>query len=130
MSPDRSRRAFVVVCGVLSLLVPLGLEIAGVLPPSYHFDGATMTVYGHALHFPPVPTRLLLLSLNVVVILSSALLLARMRDQLTLKERELFVQTWQLRQLVPQDASVPTVAPAQGNRPRGCAVIDGPVTRS
>jgi eukaryotic-like serine/threonine-protein kinase len=105
MSHDRTRRAAILVCGVLSLILPLILEMAGFFPHAYEFRDDGIVVVSHALHFPPIPTRAFILAANLAVIIGAALLIARMRDILTAKERQLYVQTWQLRQLVPDEAS-------------------------
>jgi hypothetical protein len=105
MSHDRSRRLAILACGAVTMLLPIVLEVAGVFPPAYEFRDDTLIVLANAVHFPPIATRAFIVVASLTVIVSSALLIARMRDILTIKERQLHLQTWQLRQLVPEEAS-------------------------
>jgi serine/threonine-protein kinase len=102
LSTDASRRPIILAAGLLSILLPLGLEIAGCLPPSYRFDNDTLIVSSAALHLPAVPTKLFLLVANLAVVVSATVMIARMRDRLTETERHLHLNAWQLRQLVPE----------------------------
>jgi serine/threonine-protein kinase len=111
MNRDRTRRPFILACGVFSVLLPLALENAGVLPVSYAFGNDIFMVFASAVHFPPAPTRAFLLITNLGVIVVSAVLIAKMRDLLTAKEQQTFLHSWQLRQLVPEEASGPVEMP-------------------
>src|SRR5262249_19792203 len=87
-NPDRSRRPFIVGCGLAPILVPLALEAAGVLPASYEFGGKTISIVANALSFPSIPTRATLFVTSVANLLFSAVLIARMRDLLTVREQQ------------------------------------------
>jgi serine/threonine-protein kinase len=110
---DRTRRLFIVGAGLAAILLPLALEIPGVMPAPYEISGRTITIVANALAFPSVPTRATLLVTSVATLLVAALLIAKMRDILTEKEHQLHVSSWQLRQLVPEHVGVlPASAPA------------------
>jgi serine/threonine-protein kinase len=102
LSTDAARRPIVLGAGLFSILLPLGLEIAGLLPPSYRFEGDTLIVSSAALHLPAVPTKLFLLVANLAVVVSATVMIARMRDRLLDTEKRLHLNAWQLRQLVPE----------------------------
>jgi serine/threonine-protein kinase len=116
MSPDRTRRPAVLLAGVLTIVLPLLLEVAGAVPPTYRFENDSMLVTSLALHFPPVPAKLFLLVVNLAVVITAALMTARLRDTLTATGRQLHLHAWQLRQLVPDEASarVPAADPVDG----------------
>lgn len=104
MNHDRTRRPAVIVAGLMAVLIPIILEVTGVFAPSYRFTGDEIVVTSLALHLPPVPTKLFLIVTNLAIVVTSALMMGRIRDLLTAKERQLHLHAWQLRQLVPDPA--------------------------
>jgi len=65
------------------------------------------------LWLPPMQTNAFLLIASLALIITGSTILARFRNTLTNVEERLHTQTWQLRQLVPEEArkaSVPTPA--------------------
>jgi len=90
------------------LFVPLGLELAGVLPASYSFEGATLTVHAGIAYLPRVPT-LIFLTLSAIFLIASVGLYALIvRRALERAQRKLLLQTWQLQQLLPRETLAPT----------------------
>jgi uncharacterized membrane protein YhaH (DUF805 family) len=81
--------------------VPWGLELAGVLSPTYTFVDGTIVLSSQILTFRSVPVQLaflvLLLALLAVVAVLSRMMAQRQRDA----NRRVELQAWQLRQLVP-----------------------------
>ncbi len=124
---ERRDRALYVGVGVLALLVPVALEIAGLCPRSYVFSTAGMTVVPQVASFPQLPTLAVLVLANLAMVLTPALLMARVRDALSRNEERLFAYAWRLRQLLPLEArtaALPTgAAPAQ-RRPAEACVAD------
>ena len=53
--------------------------------------------------FPYWPTSLVLLVSSVLLVLTPAVLVGRMRDALSAAERRLFMHSWHLRQLAPDE---------------------------
>jgi hypothetical protein len=84
-----------------AVLVPWGLELAGVLSPTYTFVDGTIVLSSQILTFRSVPVQLaflvLLLALLAVVAVLSRMMAQRQRDA----NRRVELQAWQLRQLVP-----------------------------
>jgi len=84
-----------------AVAVPWLLELAGVIAPTYHFDDGALVLRSQVVTFSSMPTQIafavLLLSLIGVVAVLSRALAKRQREA----TRNLEVQAWQLRQLVP-----------------------------
>jgi serine/threonine protein kinase len=84
-----------------AVLLPWGLELAGVLSPTYTFVDGTIVLSSQILTFRSVPVQLaflvLLLALLAVVAVLSRMMAQRQRDA----NRRVELQAWQLRQLVP-----------------------------
>jgi serine/threonine protein kinase len=100
-NPDRSRRWAVLSVGCVGLLLPLLLEWLGVLPPSYSLHDGVLTILPRWIELSPRGTIPALLVGNLVILLCAAAVMAKFRDGLTAAERRLYVQAWQLRQLLP-----------------------------
>lgn len=101
----RGARALVIGIGVLAVLVPLGLEAIGLLPPSYAFreDGALILL--PRMHsFSPAATLIFLIYIGLGHIISVSILLSRLNDARVSALEDAHKQTWQLKQLVSDDA--------------------------
>jgi serine/threonine-protein kinase len=94
----RERPALLVV-GVSAFLVPMFLEVSGVLPPSMTFSGDTLTIHSRVLSFPPTLTFMFLSLVSAFGILTPVVITGRLRDQLRRVERQLALQKWQFAQL-------------------------------
>ena len=95
-------RRVVMLFGALAILVPLGLELGGVLPPAYAFDGEHLLVLPRLVGFPPAITLTVLTLSTVALVSLPVVFFGRARDALALAERRLFLQAWHLRNLVPE----------------------------
>ena len=111
MSPFREGRVTVVVLNCLAVAVPVGLQALGVLPASYLFTRDSIVILPVMLRFPPVPTQVFLLVTNLSIIVSASVMLAKIRNTLTRIEEQMYVHTWQLRQLVPEQARPASARP-------------------
>ncbi len=98
--------------GLLTVAVPFALEIAGIAPPSYLFEGDRIVILPNLTHFPPQLTRAFLLVSALAVVLLPALLVTRVRSALSKTERRLFSQAWNLRSLLPRQARTAAIAAA------------------
>ncbi len=119
---ERRDRPFFIGVSLLALLVPVALDVAGVLPTSYRFTDAGMLVAPHVVSFPRLPTLLVLALANLMLLIAPALLLARVRDALARNEERLFAYAWRLRQLLPLEArgaALPASMPPAS--PEACA---------
>ena len=96
--------------------MPIGLELAGIIPRSYTFEGGTMVILPQGVSLPEVPTLLTLIVANVFLIVAPSLILGRV--QLALREAEMrsAMQAWHLRQLLPDEAKSATPPPPPVSR--------------
>jgi len=121
---DRGALACIVPL-VAVIFVPLALQVAGVLPPSYDFVDGTLRIVPGLTELPPVPTLLLLVVAHLIVVAGSILFVWRLRATHRDLERRLALHAWQLAQLVPEPAPVAAprpsgpVQPADPPRPSG-----------
>jgi serine/threonine-protein kinase len=117
--PDRSRRWLVVTLSMLTILGPALLERLGVLPPAYTLGADAVVIHADMLHFPPVATQAFLLLSSVSVVLTACLMSARVHDALAEAQERLYLQAWQLRQMLPRAARVAAAdSPEGGREPR------------
>ena len=73
---------------------------AGLLPPSFEYVDEGLLLLPRALDLRPTSTTSALLWSNLTFIVTSAIVLARLRDALSLAERRLALHAMQLRQLL------------------------------
>jgi serine/threonine protein kinase len=101
---QRERWKHAVGLGVLAILVPFGLQVAGVIPPSYGFQDGALVVFPRITNFPPAGTLAFLLLASIGLIVAPAVIVSRVRGSLARAEERLFMQSWMLRHLVPNQA--------------------------
>jgi len=104
-TPTRGARALVISIGVLAVLVPLMLELAGLLPPSYEFRDDLMIVIPRMHNFPPVATLIFLCYIGMGHIISISVLMGRLNESRLQAIEKLHKQTWQLRQLIGDEST-------------------------
>ena len=102
---DRSLRGFIVALACLTVLVPFGLEHAGVVPPSMRFTSEGIVLLPRVLDFPSFWTQVFLVVSSLAVIVTSGLALAPFRNELDDAQRRIRLLAWHLRQLVPEEAT-------------------------
>jgi serine/threonine-protein kinase len=107
---DTSLRSLIIGLACLTVLVPYGLELAGIVPPSMRFTAEGILLLPRVVWFPPVASQIFLAVSSVAVVVTSGLALAPFRNELDDAQRRIRVLAWHLRQLVPGEA----IAPAQG----------------
>jgi len=95
----------------LLLVVPMALELLGVLSPSYTFDGDRMSIVPHMTELPRASTLSFLVFANLVVIASIWRLTQRIRRALADAETQVAIQSWHLRLMVPEEARHAVRAP-------------------
>lgn len=101
---NRKWRPLVVGFSALALIIPSVLMWTGRIPTSYVFDPEGMRVVPSMVELRAGPTWFFLFVASLVTLVGSGLLVARMRDALTDAQERLFMQAWNLRQLLPEDA--------------------------
>jgi eukaryotic-like serine/threonine-protein kinase len=103
IGPRRAQRFLPVTLGLLAMLVPFGLELAGILPSSYRFEAGMMCIVPHAVVMRAAPTYLLFVGVNIVLIAMGAYFGLSLGAALTVAHRRSHLQAWQLRQLIPRE---------------------------
>ncbi|NUO54957.1 MAG: protein kinase [Polyangiaceae bacterium] len=95
-------RPIVVLMGAASIVVPLLLEVAGVIPPSMRFENDTIVLLPRVANFPPELSLLFLTAVALFGVITPTFITGRVRDALQRVERDLVLQKWQLAQLSPR----------------------------
>jgi serine/threonine-protein kinase len=95
-----TRRWVVVGASCAAILLPLSLEWLGLVPPSYTVHEGRTIVNDRLMSFTET-THLFLIAFTVAFIVAIGLYFIRFREMLTEAERRVFLNAWQLRQLVP-----------------------------
>jgi hypothetical protein len=93
---DRHRWT-IVLLGLAPMFVPLLFA-----PMPYAFTGDRMETTASMLKLSPVWSPTLLVVMNVTGVLAGAIIAGRLRDYAAKANRNLVVQAWQLRKLLPQ----------------------------
>lgn len=101
---DRALRMGIVGFALAGISLPLGLQLWGVLPTSYAFDGEKLVVNPWAAPFHPVPTLTFMWVATGLIVMLATGVLGRTVDALARAERQQFAQGWQLRQIFPERA--------------------------
>jgi len=99
-----AQRAAAIAVGTLGVLVPWALEIAGVIPRSFDFEGGAMRFLPRMAEFPPLATQGLLLVASLILVIVPSLVLARLNDDRIRTKLRLLTHLWHFRQLVPAEA--------------------------
>src|SRR5439155_1513822 len=98
----RRHRWPALVCGMLAILLPLVLELAGIIEPGWVLERGAITIVPRAVLFPASPAVQILLGVvSLGTVLFPALLVGAERDARTKAERELLVRSQTLAELVP-----------------------------
>ena len=87
-TPTRGARALVIGIGVLAVVVPLALEMIGLLPPSYEFRDGYMLVLPRMHFFSPGATLLFLSYVGLGHIISISVLMGRLNEARLAGDRE------------------------------------------
>jgi hypothetical protein len=97
--PWRAFRRLGLAAGVIAMVLPVLLELAGVLPASYAFEAGTMSVLPQVVALSETGTIALLACANIAMLVVPALFIARLRSDLSIVQTRQLVQTWQFRRL-------------------------------
>lgn len=89
---------------ILSVMVPLALEWAGVIPRSYSLQGGTLVIFPRMLELTPGRIEVFLLLAAVLQIVITVFAIGRGSNSLVKAERHNFAQAYRLRQLLPEGA--------------------------
>ena len=84
-----------------SVFVPWGLELVGVVSPTYHFVDGELRLSSAVLEFHSAPVQIAFAVLLVLLVTVVALLSRGLASRQRAQTRALELQAWQLRQIVP-----------------------------
>jgi eukaryotic-like serine/threonine-protein kinase len=101
---SRRYRHLALASGLLAILVPLALEVTGVLAPGWVFRGGEIVIQPRAVLFPEGPTLALLALASLGTVLFPVLLVGAERDARAKVERELLLRSQALAEFVPAEA--------------------------
>jgi serine/threonine protein kinase len=96
----QSRVAVIGGFGAL-VVVPITLQLAGVMGAYYRFEDGFMILIPRMVRFTEAPTLLALIFGSMATIAVLVAVVTRLRTMLTDAEQRLLLHAWQLRQLVP-----------------------------
>lgn len=99
---NQRARSLVLLGSLASVLVPTILQLLGVMPARYAFDGRGLTVLPGVVELPERATWAFLLVANCLTVIVANLLVGRAVAALTRAEHRLFTQAWRLRQFLPE----------------------------
>jgi serine/threonine-protein kinase len=97
--PERVVRRVLLAVFLFVPVLTVGLELVGVLPASYSFEGGRMTVLPQLSYLPELPLTGLLTIANLLLALVPAVFVGILREQLTRAQTRQLVQTWHFRRL-------------------------------
>jgi serine/threonine-protein kinase len=100
----RRYRWFALTCGILAILLPLALELGGVLPAGWVFKDGMIAITPRAIEFPGASALALLTLASVGTVLFPVLLVGAERDARVKAERELVQRELALAEFVPAEA--------------------------
>jgi serine/threonine-protein kinase len=101
----KHQRIFSTVVNTLAVTVPSLLAWAGIHPVVHRFVDGALVISPGALELPREGTFVFLTMANVLIVVLASIFAGEYRDQLARLEVENHLQAWQLRQLVPDEAS-------------------------
>jgi eukaryotic-like serine/threonine-protein kinase len=92
-------RRFALITSSLVVAVPLVLELAGVLPPSYSFQNGRFEILPQMTDLPHTPVMVFLGVASIATALLPALFVERMRVDLSRSQERELMQNWKLRRM-------------------------------
>jgi eukaryotic-like serine/threonine-protein kinase len=106
LHPDRGVRGTAWAMMSSAFLVPLLLEATGVLPSSYRFTNGEITVIPHMTELAQLPSLVFVSTGTMLMLIATGKYVGRVSDALRSAEAKLFLQAWQLGQLVPSSSKI------------------------
>jgi serine/threonine-protein kinase len=99
--PRLGRVGIVAMILSMGVVVPWGLEIAGVIEPTYGFSGGAIVLASPIVEFSAVPVQIAFAVLLVVLVTVVGVLSRGLAQNQREATRKLELQAWHLRQIVP-----------------------------
>ncbi len=95
-----ARRATMAV-GSLAIIIPLLLEMVGMVEPSYRSTPEGLVILSRALQLNGGPALVLLTVASVAMVITGGFAVGRVRDALDRAEQQLALYSWHFQQLLP-----------------------------
>jgi serine/threonine-protein kinase len=102
LNPDRVVRRFSLALGMLLLVAPVVLELAGVVPSSYAFEDGKLIVLPQMTELPRLGTFGFVTLANLGLAALPAIVVARLRSELSRAQERELLQAWQFRRLASE----------------------------
>jgi hypothetical protein len=97
--PARLFRRLALAASLVALSAPILLELAGVLPASYAFEGGRWLVEPQMIEFPRLGSQLLLMVTNMAMLVVPCVFIAKLRSDLSDVQARQLTQAWQFKRL-------------------------------
>jgi serine/threonine-protein kinase len=94
-------RVGAIVVGCLAVVVPVLLDLGGLLAASHVFTDAGMLITPGVISFPRTAMVVLLTAIALGAVVTGGITVTRVRDALNATERRLYLYTWHMRELLP-----------------------------
>ena len=101
------RSWMLIVLLALGFLIPIGLELAGVVSRTWEIRDGQLMTHAAALKIEGTPTLIMLISASLAMIVIAGILAARIYRIGRDAQRQLATQAWHLRQLLPTKTPSP-----------------------
>ncbi len=101
---DRRFRLWVLLGACLGFIVPVALELGGVLPRTFSLVNNQLVIKPTGVELPPTATLSLVVAGSLAAMVMSTIVVGHIRDQLARAERRLYLYAWHLRELMPVEA--------------------------
>jgi hypothetical protein len=103
-APRKPWRIWAIGLGLVTVITPALLELGGVIPRTTFFENGRIVIDSTMVRFPEGATVAVMLITIASVIFVPSLFVSRIRDALAVAEQRMVLQSWHLRQLVPDKA--------------------------
>jgi hypothetical protein len=97
--PSRSMRRLTLGFAVVALVVPLLLEVVGVVPASYRFEDGVITVLPQLNEIPRDLSIAVLFGASLLALIVPCVFIAKLRSELTALQVQQIQQAWQFRRV-------------------------------
>lgn len=102
LHPRPAHRIGAIIACCVAFVGAFGLEVSGLVEPSYTVTGDGILIHARMLELPSAATWCIGLA-SLATLLTPSVFAYRTRTELTVAEERLHVQAWQLAQIVPAE---------------------------
>lgn len=99
---DRRMRAIQIAIALAAIYVPFGLQLAGIIPSTYHTENGAFVITPIGLEVSSTKLWLFVAGGSLILTSATLVLLGRLSQQMERAQRKLFAQRWVLSRMVPR----------------------------